>query len=177
MSKPCEIFYADVRDPSQLGESVTRTTVQDAKVTSILWGPLDETVVTGHDNGKLTLWDLKVHGIPAKCINQCVVIITYSFTITNPMIITRVIDWELLTNCFQFDLFPHDIQFKRFTLISEDFLFYCVKLLEFQSESREIRVGEDGFQSEETRAFHTHTRYRIDKIDRIVNVYILDCRH
>jgi translation initiation factor 3 subunit I len=60
MGKPCEIFFADVRDPSQLGEAVTRTTVQDSKVTSILWGPLDETVVTGHDNGKLTLWDLKV---------------------------------------------------------------------------------------------------------------------
>jgi len=63
MSKPCEIFFADVRDPSQLGESVTRTTVQDSKVTSLCWGPLDETIITGHENGKLTQWDLKTNKI------------------------------------------------------------------------------------------------------------------
>jgi len=61
MNKPCEIFIADVRDPSQLGESVTKTTVQDSKVTSVLWGPVDETIITGHENGKLTLWDLKTN--------------------------------------------------------------------------------------------------------------------
>jgi len=63
MGKPCEIFFADVRDPQQLGESVTRTSVQDSKVTSILWGALDETIVTGHENGKLTQWDLKTNKI------------------------------------------------------------------------------------------------------------------
>lgn len=60
MSRPCEIFFADVRDPSTLGESVTKTTVEGPKVTSILWGPLDDTVVTGHEDGKLTQWDLRV---------------------------------------------------------------------------------------------------------------------
>jgi len=64
MSKPCEIFFADVRDPAQLGESVTRTTVADKdKVTSILWGSLDETIITGHESGKLTQWDLKTNKI------------------------------------------------------------------------------------------------------------------
>lgn len=64
MSQPCEIFYADVRDPSQLGESVTRAKVDGAdKVTSILWGSLDETIVTGHASGKLTQWDLKTNKI------------------------------------------------------------------------------------------------------------------
>jgi translation initiation factor 3 subunit I len=60
MSKPCEIFIADVRDPSQLGASDTKATIQDSKVTSLIWGAVDETVVTGHENGRLTLWDLKV---------------------------------------------------------------------------------------------------------------------
>jgi len=59
MSKPCEIFIADVRDPSQLGASDTKATIQDSKVTSLIWGAVDETVVTGHENGRLTLWDLK----------------------------------------------------------------------------------------------------------------------
>jgi translation initiation factor 3 subunit I len=63
MGKPCEIFIADVRDSQQLGESTTRTTVQYSKVTSILWGAVDETVITGHENGKLTLWDLKTNKI------------------------------------------------------------------------------------------------------------------
>jgi len=63
MSKPCEIFFADVRDPTMLGESVTRTTVEGPKVTSILWGPLDDTVVTGHENGTLTQWDLRTNKI------------------------------------------------------------------------------------------------------------------
>lgn len=60
MGKPCEIFMADVRDPDQLGESVTRITVEGAKITALLWGPLDQTLITGHENGKLTQWDLRV---------------------------------------------------------------------------------------------------------------------
>ncbi len=61
MSKPCEIFVADVREPEQLAESVTRITVEGSKVTSALWGPLDHTMITGHENGKLTQWDLRVN--------------------------------------------------------------------------------------------------------------------
>jgi hypothetical protein len=30
------------------------------KVTSGLWGTLDEFIVTGHDNGELVQWDIKV---------------------------------------------------------------------------------------------------------------------
>lgn len=30
------------------------------KVTSALWGTLDEFIVTGHDNGQLVQWDIKV---------------------------------------------------------------------------------------------------------------------
>lgn len=60
MSKPCEIFIADVRDPSQLGMSDTKATIHDSKITSLVWGAVDESVVTGHENGTLTLWDLKV---------------------------------------------------------------------------------------------------------------------
>ena len=31
------------------------------KVTSGLWGTLDEYIVTGHDNGELVQWDIKVN--------------------------------------------------------------------------------------------------------------------
>ncbi len=30
------------------------------KVTSALWGTLDEYIITGHDNGELVQWDTKV---------------------------------------------------------------------------------------------------------------------
>jgi hypothetical protein len=30
------------------------------KVTSGLWGTLDEFIVTGHENGELVQWDIKV---------------------------------------------------------------------------------------------------------------------
>lgn len=30
------------------------------KVTSALWGTLDEFIVTGHENGELVQWDIKV---------------------------------------------------------------------------------------------------------------------
>lgn len=31
------------------------------KVTSALWGTLDEFIVTGHENGELVQWDIKVN--------------------------------------------------------------------------------------------------------------------
>ena len=31
----------------------------DSKVTAAIWGPLDETIITGHDNGDICKWDAK----------------------------------------------------------------------------------------------------------------------
>ena len=33
------------------------------KVTSAIWSPLDEGIITGHENGDLCQWELKVGGI------------------------------------------------------------------------------------------------------------------
>jgi len=74
MGKPCEIYFADIRDPAQLGESATKTTVNDSKVTSLVWGAVDETVVTGHENGTLTLWDLNVSD-GSGCWDLCIMAI------------------------------------------------------------------------------------------------------
>ena len=30
------------------------------KITAAVWGPLDEVILTGHDNGDLCQWDIKV---------------------------------------------------------------------------------------------------------------------
>lgn len=39
---------------------IMRISVESPKVTSLLWGPVDKTVITGHENGEIIQWDLKV---------------------------------------------------------------------------------------------------------------------
>lgn len=83
MGRPCEIHINDIRIKGLyfvqltnswtifngflrvLGHngSVGRINVSGSgfkKVTSGLWGTLDEFIVTGHENGELAQWDLKV---------------------------------------------------------------------------------------------------------------------
>lgn len=33
---------------------------ESSKVTSTIWGPLDKTIITGHDDGTITQWDMTV---------------------------------------------------------------------------------------------------------------------
>lgn len=59
MGRQCEIYFYDVNnaltgegnpDPYLVIES------KDSKVTAALWGPLDEYILTGHDDGTITKW-------------------------------------------------------------------------------------------------------------------------
>ncbi|XP_058463603.1 eukaryotic translation initiation factor 3 subunit I [Malaya genurostris] len=63
MGNNCELFIIDVRnvDSSISSQSpVLRLTMQQqSKITSMLWGALDETVITGHENGSMRIWDLR----------------------------------------------------------------------------------------------------------------------
>jgi len=43
-------------------------TVPDSKVTSLIWGTLDHTIITGHENGSITQWDLRVCIVNRKLI-------------------------------------------------------------------------------------------------------------
>lgn len=36
-------------------------TSADSKVTSLIWGTLDHTIITGHEDGAITQWDLRVY--------------------------------------------------------------------------------------------------------------------
>lgn len=61
MGRPCEIHINDIRIKGHNG-SVGRINVSGSgfkKVTSGLWGTLDEFIVTGHENGELAQWDIK----------------------------------------------------------------------------------------------------------------------
>lgn len=60
----CELFVIDVRTSDIFeGSSILRMTFDEAKITSLLWGSIDETIITGHDNGELQQWDMKVRTI------------------------------------------------------------------------------------------------------------------
>jgi len=61
MGKPCELFIVDIRSRPQEGPSgrINVSQRQHRKVTSALWGTLDDYIVTGHENGELVQWDVK----------------------------------------------------------------------------------------------------------------------
>lgn len=39
---------------------ILKMAVPDSKVTSLIWGTLDHTIITGHEDGAITQWDLRV---------------------------------------------------------------------------------------------------------------------
>jgi translation initiation factor 3 subunit I len=62
MGKACEIRLFDVGDVlTGSGDSQPYLTIpcEESKVTSAVWGPLDEFILTGHDNGGITKWCTK----------------------------------------------------------------------------------------------------------------------
>lgn len=54
--KPSLIFFLllDSKEP------ILSVPVKGPKVTAALWGPLDQFIITGHENGDLCQWDTKV---------------------------------------------------------------------------------------------------------------------
>lgn len=63
MGQSCELMVMDVRTVDQsLAEKtpVFRLPVLQSKITSMLWGTLDETIITGHNDGQINLWDIRV---------------------------------------------------------------------------------------------------------------------
>lgn len=63
MGNPSEIFIIDVRtvDSSfSTNDPILQIPLTNApKATSMVWGNLDEVVISGHDNGDLAQWDLR----------------------------------------------------------------------------------------------------------------------
>jgi len=63
MQQNCELFIIDVRNvDSSLSnqDPIMRIPILQSKVTSMVWGPLDESIITGHENGQITLWDIRI---------------------------------------------------------------------------------------------------------------------
>ncbi|XP_044732789.1 eukaryotic translation initiation factor 3 subunit I [Chrysoperla carnea] len=63
MKYDCELDVIDTRnvDESTLKQPpILRIPVEKSKITSMLWGTLDEVIITGHDNGDIIQWDLRM---------------------------------------------------------------------------------------------------------------------
>lgn len=60
MSQSCEMLVYDLRDEGQMRNNDPMWSVPSAKskITSAVWGPLDEVIITGHENGDLCQWDV-----------------------------------------------------------------------------------------------------------------------
>lgn len=58
----CEMFIMDVRNvDSTLSQedAISRISVNGPRISAILWGALDETIITGHEDGEIKLWDVR----------------------------------------------------------------------------------------------------------------------
>lgn len=61
MRNLCELFIIDVRHmDANLGDAnpIIKLPMSESKITSLLWS-LDETIITGHDDGGIATWDLR----------------------------------------------------------------------------------------------------------------------
>ncbi|XP_023014032.1 eukaryotic translation initiation factor 3 subunit i [Leptinotarsa decemlineata] len=62
MKQPCEMFVIDTRnvdDSVGSQDPILRIPIKGSRVASILWDNLDETIITGHEDGEIIQWDLK----------------------------------------------------------------------------------------------------------------------
>lgn len=59
----CELFIIDTRivepEMSQ-DEAINRISINGPRISAALWGALDETIITGHEDGEINLWDVRV---------------------------------------------------------------------------------------------------------------------
>lgn len=80
MGQSCEIRIIDTRNADesmQHADPILRVQADESKVSSLLWGTLDETLLTGHENGEIILWDLKVKRIDLLNVSLLYVYIFY----------------------------------------------------------------------------------------------------
>ncbi|XP_063239906.1 eukaryotic translation initiation factor 3 subunit I [Bacillus rossius redtenbacheri] len=62
LRQQCEMNIIDVRTVDESigsSEPILRIPFSDSKVTSLLWGSLDETVIVGLESGEISQWDLR----------------------------------------------------------------------------------------------------------------------
>lgn len=57
------MFIIDTRnvEPTlSLEDAIIRIPINGPRISAILWGALDETIITGHEDGEINIWDVRV---------------------------------------------------------------------------------------------------------------------
>jgi translation initiation factor 3 subunit I len=62
LGEKCNIIVRDLRAPADPVKQIDVTSLKQSKVTSSIWGALEDTLVTGHETGEIMLWDLRKGG-------------------------------------------------------------------------------------------------------------------
>ncbi|OAD52143.1 Eukaryotic translation initiation factor 3 subunit I [Eufriesea mexicana] len=58
----CEMFIIDAKNIDvgfSQGDVISKIAIGGPRISAILWGALDETVITGHEDGEIIIWDVK----------------------------------------------------------------------------------------------------------------------
>lgn len=90
MGQICEMQVYDMRDDYQIKNNEPMCTIPMAKskVTAAVWGPLDEMIITGHDNGDLCQYDIKSQALTTRVLDHAKQINDIQFSKDMTMIIT-----------------------------------------------------------------------------------------
>lgn len=86
MGQECELFIIDVRNADSSlssADAILRIPMNKDKITSMLWGSLDETMITGHSNGQISMWDLRVSTLKFYCYADLLLCFFFFFQIPN----------------------------------------------------------------------------------------------
>ncbi|ELU14583.1 hypothetical protein CAPTEDRAFT_180537 [Capitella teleta] len=107
MGQKCEMRIYDSRDSAQIknNEPMMVLPMPASKVTSAVWGPLDQTVISGHENGNIIQWDMKEGEMVHKVLDHSKQINDIQFSKDMTMFITaskdntaKLFDTQTLTH-------------------------------------------------------------------------------
>lgn len=90
MGRECELRVYDIRDEYQIKNNspMWLELLPKHKVTSAVWGPLGEMIITGHENGDLCQWDIKTKDLITRAMDHSKQINDIQFNKDMTMLIT-----------------------------------------------------------------------------------------
>ena len=59
LKENCYIIVRDLRTPDEAIKQFDITGMKYAKITSSIWGTLEDTIITGHEGGEVMMWDMR----------------------------------------------------------------------------------------------------------------------
>ena len=64
MGHNCDMFVIDIRTMEPVltheRDTLCKISINGSRISALIWGALDETIITGHEDGELNIWDSRV---------------------------------------------------------------------------------------------------------------------